>query len=56
MELWTPEHIRTLLPATAVMLLIAVALRCLLGKCDWKIRMIPLQIIAVLVFLRCRMW
>lgn len=51
MELWTPEHIRSLLPATAVMLLIAVALRCLLGKCEWKIRMIPLQIIAVLIVL-----
>ena len=51
MELWTPEHLRTLLPATIVMILIAVLLRYTLGNREWKIRMIPLQIIAVLLFL-----
>lgn len=49
MVLWTPEHIQTLLPALGVMALIAVALRLLLGKKTLKIRMIPLQVIAVLL-------
>lgn len=51
MELWSPAHIKTLLPALAVMLVISIVLRLLLGKKDLKIRMIPLQIIAVLLIL-----
>ena len=49
MELWSPMHIKTLLPALIVMLLVSIALRTLLGKKDAKIRMIPVQIIAVLL-------
>lgn len=51
MELWSPEHIKTLLPALVVMLLLSILLRALLGKKDEKIRMIPVQVIAVLLLL-----
>lgn len=49
MELWTPEHTRTLLPSLAVMLLLAAMLRCWLLKKTHHIRMIPLKIIAVIL-------
>ena len=50
MELWTPTHTRTLLPAIIVMVLIAGVLRLTLGKKDRRIRMIPFQIAACLLF------
>lgn len=49
MELWSTAHIKTLLPALVVMILLSIALRVCLGKKDIKIRMIPVQIIAVLL-------
>lgn len=49
MELWTPEHTRSLLPTLAVMLALTVALRCWLLRKPHKVRMIPLQIIAVIL-------
>ena len=51
MELWTPEHTKTLLPSLAAMLVIAVVLRLTMGKKDLKIRMIPFQILACVIFL-----
>lgn len=51
MELWSQAHIRTLLPAFAVMLVVALILRKLLCDKDWKIRMIPLQVVGVIVIL-----
>ena len=52
MTLWTPTHVRTLLPALIAMLAIAAVLRLTLGKKERKIRMIPFQILAcVLVVL-----
>ena len=51
MELWSPAHIKTLLPALVVMILLSIALRVWLGKKDIKIRMIPVQIIAVLLLI-----
>jgi len=51
MELWSKEHAITLLPAVAVMIVIAFILRATIGKKDMKIRMIPFQILAVLLFL-----
>lgn len=51
MELWTPEHIRTLIPAVLIMLLVAVGLRLWLGKKPLSARMIPLQICSVLLLL-----
>ena len=49
MQLWTPTHVRTLLPAIVVMVLIALVLRLTLGKKERKIRMIPFQILACLL-------
>lgn len=51
MELWTPEHVKTLLPAMIVMLLAALGLRFWLGKKPLKVRMIPLQICTCLLLL-----
>ena len=51
MELWSAEHIRTLLPSLGVMFLIAGVLRLTLGKKSLKIRMIPFQILAVVIVL-----
>ena len=51
MELWSPMHIKTLVPALVVMLVICIVLRALLGKKDIKIRMIPVQVIAVILLL-----
>lgn len=50
MELWSPEHVKTLPPAVAVMIVIAVILRITIGKKDLKIRMIPFQIVATILF------
>lgn len=49
MELWSPAHIKTLLPALAGMLLLSILLRLWLGKKELKIRMIPLKVIAVVL-------
>ncbi len=49
MQLWTPAHAKTLPPALLAMIVIGVVLRLLLGKKSLKIRMIPLQIVAVLL-------
>ncbi len=46
MTLWTPTHIRTLLPSIIGMILIAAVLRLTLGKKSIKIRRIPFQILA----------
>lgn len=51
MELWSKEHMITLLPAVAVMIIIALILRATIGKKDMKIRMIPFQILTVILFL-----
>lgn len=50
MGLWTFEHAKTLLPALAVMAVIAVVLRKLMGNKDLKIRMIPFQVLACILF------
>ena len=49
MELWTAAHAKTILPALAVMVALCIVLRKFLGKKDLKIRMIPLQIVAILL-------
>ena len=51
MVLWEPEQIKTLLPSMVVMVLLTVGLNLLLGKKSLKIRMIPLQVIAVLLLI-----
>lgn len=50
MELWTSAHAKTLLPAIAVMIVIAAVLRLTIGKKELRIRMIPFQVLAVILF------
>jgi hypothetical protein len=49
MELWTKQHAVTLIPSVAVMIVLTLLLRCWLGDKTHKIRMIPIQIIAVVL-------
>ena len=49
MGLWTREHALTLLPAVAVMILAAILLRRWLKNKEEKWRILPIQIIAVLL-------
>lgn len=51
MELWTSTHAKTLLPALVVMIALALILRAAIGKKSWKIRMIPIQALAVILVL-----
>lgn len=51
MELWTYEHTVTLIPALFAMSGIGALLRWWLGEKDLKIRMIPFQLLAVVLFL-----
>ena len=51
MELWSPAHIRSLLPSIGVMLILCALLRLWLGKKPLRVRMIPIQVIAVLLIL-----
>lgn len=51
MALWTWGHVITVLPTLAVSILLAAALRAWIGKRSLWVRMIPVQIIAVLLLL-----
>lgn len=51
MELWTYEHALTLIPAVAVMVLITLLLQRWLGNKPYKVRIIPIQIIAVILLI-----
>ncbi|MBQ3133579.1 MAG: YwaF family protein [Clostridia bacterium] len=51
MELWTSEHAMTLLPAIVAMIVVALLLRKWLGNRELRIRMIPFQILAAVLFL-----
>ncbi len=51
MELWTQAHARTLLPTLAVMVLLSLLLRKWLISKPLKYRMIPVQILAVIILL-----
>lgn len=50
MQLWTPEHAQTILPALAAMIVIALVLRLTIGNRSLKVRMIPFQILACILF------
>lgn len=50
MELWTAQHAKTLLPALAVMLIVAGILRKVLKK-DEKVRMLPIRILSCILIL-----
>ena len=47
MQLWTPEHIKTVIPATILMIVVAIILKITIGKKSEEIRYIPFQIVAV---------
>lgn len=49
MELWTREHKITLLPALAVMLIIGLLMRWWLGKREYRVRLIPVQILSCML-------
>ena len=49
MELWSTAHLKTLLPSIGVMLILCILFRLWLGKKSRRIRMIPLQVIAVIL-------
>lgn len=51
MELWTKEHFWQLIPTVAVMIIIALVLNRFIGKKPLSIRMIPFQVLAVLLFI-----
>lgn len=51
MELWTDQHAKTLLPAVAVYFVIGFLLRLWIGKKSLRVRMIPFQILAVVIVL-----
>ena len=49
MQLWTAAHAKTLPIALLAMIIISIVLRLLIGKKSLKIRMIPLQVVAILL-------
>ena len=49
MELWTAQHAYTLLPAIVVMIVIGLLLRRWLGKKEYRVRLIPVQILTVIL-------
>lgn len=49
MNLWTKEHALSLIPAILVMLIITIILRIFLIKKSLKVRMIPFQIITIIL-------
>lgn len=51
MQLWTPQHAKTLIPSILFAIILSFVLRIFLIKKDRKIRMIPFQILAVFLFL-----
>lgn len=51
MELWTPQHLKTLLPAIAAMLVISALLRRILGGKSLNTRLLPVKIIAIMLIL-----
>lgn len=51
MQLWTPEHTKTLLPAVAVMLVITAVLRLTIGNKSHRVRMIPFRILTAILIL-----
>ena len=51
MEIWTAAHAKTILPALAVMVMLSLLLRKLLIGKNFKARMVPVQIITVLLLL-----
>jgi uncharacterized membrane protein YwaF len=51
MQLWTLAHLKTLLPALVVMVVATIILHLLLKHKPLRIRMIPMQVIAIILLL-----
>ena len=51
MQLWTPDHLKTLLPSLIGMLVLSVLLRLWLKNKPLRVRMIPLQVVSVILVL-----
>lgn len=51
MGLWTSAHAKTLPPAVLAMIILSVILRLTLGKREKRIRMIPMQILTVILLI-----
>lgn len=51
MQLWTKQHFWQLIPTVIIMIIIAIILNKLIGKKSLKVRMIPFQILAVMLFI-----
>lgn len=51
MSLWTYEHAVTLLPAVVVMAIVCFGLRMLLKNKSYSVRMIPVQVVTVILLL-----
>ncbi len=51
MELWTSQHMKCQIPAMIAIAVITVILRITVGKAERRFRIIPLQIISVLLIL-----
>ncbi len=51
MELWSPEHGRTLPAAVLVMIVVCAILHRVLGKKSYRVRMIPFQIVTCIMLL-----
>lgn len=49
MELWSPNHVKTLLPSLIIMLILSIVLKITIGKKDEKIRMIPFQVCTIII-------
>ena len=49
MTFWTPQHTATLLPAVLIGFLVAVLLRLLIGRARLWVRMIPMQLLSLLL-------
>ena len=49
MELWSSNHVKTLLPSFIIMLILGVILRIFLKNKPEKIRFIPLQVCAIII-------
>ena len=51
MNLWTFEHAVTLIPTIFIMILITFVLKLFIGKKSLKVRLVPFQILAVILFI-----
>ena len=51
MELWSQNHVKTLLPSLIIMLILSIVLKIWLGKKDEKYRMIPFQVVTIILLI-----